>query len=134
VIGEVDEPQDYTTSERRYGPPPGRPVRGPETGRPIMAALDLLGRRWTLRVLWELRGDGVATFSELQDRCERISSSVLNERLRDLRNAGIVRAKRGGGYEYTITGRDLMRVLAPLDQWADTWAARHEGAAAAGNE
>ena len=31
-------------------------VRGSRTGRPIMALLDLLGRRWTLRILWELRG------------------------------------------------------------------------------
>ena len=30
-------------------------VRGSTTGRPIMALLDLLGRRWTLRIVWELR-------------------------------------------------------------------------------
>ncbi|HEV7693887.1 MAG TPA: hypothetical protein VGO52_23840 [Hyphomonadaceae bacterium] len=34
-----------------------RKVRGSRTGRPIMALLDLLGRRWTLRVIWELRGE-----------------------------------------------------------------------------
>ena len=33
-----------------------RSVRGSRTGRPIMALLDLLGRRWSLRILWELRG------------------------------------------------------------------------------
>jgi DNA-binding HxlR family transcriptional regulator len=32
-----------------------RSVRGSKSGRPIMALLDLLGRRWTLRILWELR-------------------------------------------------------------------------------
>ena len=36
-------------------PKPGRRVRGSATGRPIMALLDLLGRRMTLRILWELR-------------------------------------------------------------------------------
>ncbi|HTO53257.1 MAG TPA: transcriptional regulator, partial [Myxococcota bacterium] len=36
-------------------PRPGAAVRGSRSGRPIMAALDLLGRRWALRVLWELR-------------------------------------------------------------------------------
>jgi hypothetical protein len=30
-------------------PGPGRPVRGPSTGRPLMAALDLFGRRRNLR-------------------------------------------------------------------------------------
>ena len=32
-----------------------RSVRGSRTGRPIMALLDLLGRRWSLRIIWELR-------------------------------------------------------------------------------
>ena len=36
-------------------PVPGTPVRGSRTGRPLMATFDLLGRRWMLRVLWELR-------------------------------------------------------------------------------
>jgi hypothetical protein len=33
-------------------PLPGRAVRGSTTGRPIMALFDLIGRRWTLRVIW----------------------------------------------------------------------------------
>ena len=40
-------------------PKPGRRVRGSVTGRPIMALLDLLGRRMTLRILWELREAGL---------------------------------------------------------------------------
>ena len=43
-------------------PIPGKPVRGSKTGRPIMALLDLLGRRWALRVLWELRNGPVGVF------------------------------------------------------------------------
>jgi len=61
----------------RSGTPlPGRPVRGSATGRPIMALLDLLGRRWALRVLWELRSGPVPSFRELQSRCGGVSSSV----------------------------------------------------------
>ncbi len=33
----------------------GAPVRGSKAGRPLMVALDLLGRRATLRIFWELR-------------------------------------------------------------------------------
>jgi hypothetical protein len=40
-------------------PKPGKPVRGSQTGRPIMTLLDLLGRRWTLRILWELREETI---------------------------------------------------------------------------
>ena len=89
-----------------------------------MALLDLLGRRWALRVLWELREDGVPSFRELQARCGQISSSVLNERLRELREAGIVATPRGAGYELTEQGRDLLRTLAPIDAWSRRWAKR----------
>ncbi len=75
-------------------PRPGRAVRGSRTGRPIMAALDLLGRRWTLRVLWELRDGSAATFRELRDRCDKMSTSVLNQRLAELREAGLIGNKR----------------------------------------
>ena len=99
-------------------PLPGRPVRGSDTGRPIMALLDLLGRRWTLRVLWELRDGPVPTFRDLQDRCGGLSSSVLADRLTELREAGIVTS---AGYDLTPSGRTLRHALRHLDAWAATW-------------
>jgi DNA-binding HxlR family transcriptional regulator len=89
-----------------------------------MALLDLLGRRWALRILWELRDGPARTFRDLQQRCGGISSSVLNDRLRELRDAGIVSAESGDGYELTPAGRDLLEALAPLDAWAKAWARR----------
>ncbi len=104
-------------------PRPGQPVRGSERGLPIMALLDLLGRRWALRVIWELREDTL-TFRELQARCGDISSSVLSQRLRELREAGIVASKASGGYELTDEGGSLLELLAPVDAWAKRWAKR----------
>jgi DNA-binding HxlR family transcriptional regulator len=101
-------------------PLPGRPVRGSRTGRPVMAILDLLGRRWTLRVLWELRGDAVPTFRALQARCDGVSSSVLAERLAELRDAAIVE-RADDGYRLTAQGRKLLVTLAPLERWANAW-------------
>ncbi|WP_030144830.1 winged helix-turn-helix transcriptional regulator [Spirillospora albida] len=102
-------------------PRPGRPVRGSATGRPIMALLDLLGRRWALRVIWELTQIDGPTFRELQERCGSISSSVLTQRLAELAEAGIVgRADRG--YELTPHGRELSADLLRLERWADRWA------------
>src|SRR6188472_4346822 len=105
-------------------PRPGRPARGSTTGEPIMALLDLLGRRWTMRVIWELR-DGPLTFRELQERCAGMSSSVLNERLRDLRAADVAVAA-DAGYELTDEGRELLEVYRPLSAWAARWARRVE--------
>lgn len=89
-----------------------------------MALLDLLGRRWALRVLWELRDGGTPTFRELQAQCGGISSSVLNDRLRELRQAGIVTTQPGGGYQLTAEGHSLLDALVPLDAWAKRWARR----------
>jgi DNA-binding HxlR family transcriptional regulator len=89
-----------------------------------MALLDLLGRRWALRVLWELRADDAPTFRELQSRCGDVSSSVLNDRLRELRDAGIVTAEPGGGYRLTGEGLDLLEELGPISAWAKRWARR----------
>ena len=84
-----------------------------------MALLDLLGRRWALRVLWELR-EGVATFRVLRERCDGVSPTVLNERLRELRESGIVELG-GDGFGLTEEGKALLRALSPLQRWADGW-------------
>jgi DNA-binding HxlR family transcriptional regulator len=89
-----------------------------------MALLDLLGRRWTLRVLWELRDGAPATFRELQSRCDGMSSSVLAQRLSELTDAGIVSGSQGEGYALTGEGRSLLYALGPLDRWARRWAGR----------
>ena len=103
-------------------PRPGSRVRGSDTGRPIMALLDLLGRRWALRTIWELR-DGPCQFRELQERCDGMSSSVLNQRLSELRSAGVVDLG-DRGYVLTDEGRLLLDAYEPLNQWAERWAAR----------
>lgn len=106
---------------RRRLPSPGSPVRGSTTGRPIMAALDLLGRRWSLRLLWELR-DGPVGARALLGRCEGLSSSVLYDRLRELAAAGLIDKDDVGSYRLTDLGAGLGEALTPLDDWARRWA------------
>ena len=86
-----------------------------------MALLDLLGRRWCLRVLWELREDRLS-FRALQARCEQVSPTVLNQRLKELREAGLVDLADQGGFGLTERGRDLAWQLMPLHRFAETWA------------
>jgi DNA-binding HxlR family transcriptional regulator len=85
-----------------------------------MALLDLLGRRWALRVLWELRG-GALSFRALRGRCDGVSPTVLNTRLAELREAGILSAREGEGYRLTSDGSGLLAALAPLDAWSKRW-------------
>jgi len=90
---------------------------------PIANLFDLLGRRWALRVIWELR-EPTLSFRELQAACGDISSSVLNQRLGELRNAGIVESGPDGGFRLTDEGRGLLEAYRPLDDWARRWARR----------
>ena len=90
-----------------------------------MALLDLLGRRWAMRILWELRDDSPPTFRELQQRCDGISSSVLADRLRELGQADLVE-NTGEGYLLTEQGRTLRESLLHLDAWASNWKPRPE--------
>jgi DNA-binding HxlR family transcriptional regulator len=85
-----------------------------------MAALDLLGRRWTLRILWELR-DGPLGARELRRRCDDVSPSVLYTRLTELKSAGLVAQDGAADYALTRIGGKLHSALAPLDQWAKEW-------------
>jgi DNA-binding HxlR family transcriptional regulator len=86
-----------------------------------MAALDLLGRRWALRILWELR-DGELGARALRERCDTMSSSVLYDRLGELVAAGLVVRTDTGEYALTDIGGALGEALAPLDAWARRWA------------
>jgi DNA-binding HxlR family transcriptional regulator len=87
-----------------------------------MALLDLLGRRWSLRILWELR-DGPVQFRALQARCGGISSSVLSQRLSELRIADVLERSEDG-HRLTPEGAKLLDAFVPLQAWADRWAAR----------
>ncbi|MHB8267370.1 winged helix-turn-helix transcriptional regulator [Bradyrhizobium sp.] len=97
----------------------GRAVRGSRSGRPIMALLDLLGRRWTLRILWELR-DSAMTSRALREACDDASPTVLQARLSDLRQAGFVELAPGG-YCLTELGRELHGTFLPLHRFAERW-------------
>lgn len=102
-------------------PKPGAPVRGSRSGVPIMALFDLLGRPWAMGVLWTLSKDGPCTFRSLQERCESISPTVLNARLKELREARLVEHDEHG-YRATALGRELHEILVPLGRWSKAWA------------
>ena len=85
--------------------------------RAVESVLDLLGRRWSLRLVWELRRSTLS-FSELRERTG-ISPSVLSARLRELGEAGVVEGAAGRRYQLSGRGRELARVLYELNRWAE---------------
>jgi len=99
-----------------------RRVRGSRTGRPIMVLLDLLGRRWALRIMWELRNEPL-TSRALRTACDEASPTVLNERLKELRGADFIELG-DAGYALTALGRELSEKLMPLHHFAEKWNGR----------
>jgi DNA-binding HxlR family transcriptional regulator len=87
------------------------------SARPVESVLDLLGRRWALRLVWELRR-GTLTFSELRGRTG-ISPSVLSSRLGELVGAGVLERDPGRRYRLSGRGRELARILYELNRWAE---------------
>ncbi len=85
-----------------------------------MAALDLFGRRGTLRLLWELQGEAPLTFRALAAAAD-LPPATLNVRLKELREAGLVSADEG--YAATPLARELLDALMPLLAWSERWAA-----------
>jgi DNA-binding HxlR family transcriptional regulator len=102
-------------------PRPGSRVRGSRTGKPVMALLDLLGRRWALRVVWELRGDPLSSRA-LREACGGVSPTVIGDRTRELREAGLVSLEDPAGYVLTPLGRELVDRFLPLVAWSERWA------------
>jgi DNA-binding HxlR family transcriptional regulator len=79
---------------------------------PITAMFAVLGRRWSLHVLY-LLGIRPARFTELQRAIPGISANSLNERLRDLVSEGLVLRRTFPGppmtssYETTPAGQAI---------------------------
>lgn len=106
--------------------------RDHRSGCPIATTLDIVGDRWSLVVLRDLV-NGKARFSEFLESPERITTSVLADRLATLEAAGIIRRdayqERPTRYAYKLTdkGRGLHPVLQEICRWANehypgTWA------------
>ncbi len=100
-------------------PLPKKLVRGSSSGVAIMALFDLLGRKWNMRIMWELNS-GPLSFRGLQERCDGMSPSVLNTRIKQLTEAKLV-FTTSEGYKLTELGLSLMKTLNPLRDWAASW-------------
>jgi DNA-binding HxlR family transcriptional regulator/putative sterol carrier protein len=88
----------------------------------LARALDVVGNRWTLLIIRELR-PGPRRFTDLVGGLPGISRKLLTERLRDLEGDGIINRRElpppaaRQVYELTEEGRDLATAMAPMIAW-----------------
>ncbi|WP_421867173.1 winged helix-turn-helix transcriptional regulator [Motiliproteus sp.] len=101
------------------------------TGCPVACSMDILGDHWTLLVIRNLLFFGVHEFKDMLLMPEKISTSVLTERLKMLEREGLVaqiphpESARRKLYYLTDMGKDLIHVLTPLVYWADSHLAHY---------
>jgi DNA-binding HxlR family transcriptional regulator len=104
---------------------PRRSTRAPlvaGTLRPLEAALDRVGDRWSLLIVDALL-DGPRRFGELGEALPGIAPNILTDRLRRLEREGIVHATPyqerpvRWSYELTADARDLAGALRLLADW-----------------
>ncbi len=89
-------------------------------------AIELVGKRWTGAIVRTLMGRPVR-FSEILVAVPGLHDRLLSERLKELEAEGIVKRRVYPEtpvrieYELTDKGRDLERVVAEVQQWANRW-------------
>jgi DNA-binding HxlR family transcriptional regulator len=99
----------------------------------VEGAFNLLARKWAGLVIHVLASGG-RRFSELECAIPGVSPRMLNERIKELEEAGIVTRSVETArpvrvrYELTDKGRALLPVVRGIEKWARAWAA-HPGAA-----
>ena len=90
----------------------------------VARAVNLLGRRWTLAIVWASAEAGAVRFNEFKQTLEGIPPRTLAARLLELEDAGVLerlvfdtRPPRVE-YQLTETGRRLRFVVEALNVWA----------------
>lgn len=92
---------------------------------PVCGLVDLMGRKWTLHLLWALREEERIRFNELKRQAGDISPRVLTDRLNPLVEADLVERREHDEtpprVEYALTenGQGLDAVFRAYMDWAD---------------
>jgi DNA-binding HxlR family transcriptional regulator len=90
----------------------------------VARAADLLGRRWTLAIVFAASQSGAVRFNEFKQVLVGIPPRTLAQRLVELEDAGVLERRvvdaRPPRVEYTLTasGKRLTQVVRALERWA----------------
>ena len=93
---------------------------------PVSKTAQIIGEKWTLLIIRELL-NGITRFNQIQRAMPRISPTMLNKRLGELAEFGIIdriRIPEQRGYEYALTecGLELAPLVLQMAKWGMRWA------------
>jgi DNA-binding HxlR family transcriptional regulator len=90
---------------------------------PLTYALNLIGGKWRLPIIWALSKNGTMRYNELKRSIDGITNMMLTQSLKELELYGIVQrqhfAEIPPRVEYSLTehGQDLIPALKALANW-----------------
>ena len=108
---------------------------GTQFNCPVEAALDVIGGKWKVVMLFHLAREGAHRFAELRRKIPGVSERMLTQQLRELEGDGIVHRKVypvvPPRVEYSLTayGRTLGPITDLMCQWGKKHMSRLKGAA-----
>lgn len=97
---------------------------------PLTHALNLIGGKWRLPIIWALYKNGKMRYNELKRNIEGITNMVLTQSLKELELYGIVTRRQfmevPPRVEYSLTesGEALIPALKALADWGKTMKAK----------
>lgn len=92
---------------------------------PILYAMDLIGQKWKLPILWYIADKGPIRYNELRRDVVGITPTMLTKCLGELEEAGLIERHQfpeiPPHVEYSLTpdGESLLPTLRELYDWAD---------------
>lgn len=90
---------------------------------PIVYALDMIGQKWKIPILWHLADEGTLRYNELKRGIYGITNIMLTKSLQELEERGLVHREEYSTIppkvEYSLTerGQTLIPLLKDFDKW-----------------
>lgn len=111
---------------------PAFEFRGRTYNNPVELALDVIGGKWKMPILWRLK-DRVWRYQELRRSLGRVTHKMLTQQLRELERDGLVTrtvfpvVPPRVDYAITDFGRSAMPAIEALRDWGTTYRRRRPG-------
>lgn len=92
---------------------------------PILHALDIIGGKWKLPILWHLSGQEAVRYNQLKRSVRGVTNMMLSKCLKELETVGLVVREQYDTIppkvEYSLTpkGQELLPALKKLYTWGE---------------
>lgn len=93
---------------------------------PLQKAMNAIGGRWKISILYSLANDGTTRYNDLKRKMGGISNTMLAKSLKELEQDGLVKRSEfmeipiRVEYEITDSVRSLIPILSELALWGNS--------------